>query len=273
MADKKEKKLGKSELMDEFEVLYLKNHGGTFNGCLETLGISIESYLKGLVRDRIPLPIIFDQRTSVGKCFEFLMGRRKPFYVIGANGQETRQKYGPFPPLFTQEANDLIEDWLETRNFHVHEASLYSMMARFKNIAIPIGPNHVLIFNPGLEGQPQRKLRIDEVGDILSDPYQLLLRQKKEENSFDMVICEFHHADLILEVLTKNEFEGEHTSAEWHFGTHALVLYYGTQIYYVCISQSTRKKLRDCFADPANSKWKTHYFRFKAESIFSRMTQ
>ena len=148
--------------MADFEVLYFQNHGGTFNGCLETLGISIESFLKGRVRDSIPRPVIFDHRTSVGKCFEYLMKRRKPFFVVGEDGNEKREIFEREQALFTQEANDLIEAWLDTRNFHVHTESLYSMMTTFSDISIPIGMQHLLVFNPGLANPERQKLRIDE---------------------------------------------------------------------------------------------------------------
>ena len=267
MADKIDKK----SLMADFEVLYIQNHGGTFNGCLETLGISIESFLKTRVRDALQAPVVFDYRTSVGKCFEFLMGRRKPFYLLDNTGQETKEIRQLQQALFTDEANDLIEAWLDARNVHTHEGPLYPMMASFKNILIPSGDNHVLIFNPG--NPPQHILRIDERGDLVPDNYQLVLRSKKASDNVDMLTCEHYHADLIFEVLTKKVFEDEKPNAPWHSGEHALVITYGVRTFYVCFSRATYKKLKASFGYAPKTNWKTHYFRFKAESIFAHMTR
>lgn len=260
--------LNRQDIMDEFHVLYDKNHGGTFNGCLETLHISLEEFLKDKVRELIPT-IQLDYRTSLGKCFRFLKGDNEKFFVKVA-GQE-RYDWFQHPSIFTRDGERFIYDLLDERNRHVHVESSYPVLANFADIKIPMGTHYCLIFNPTATIE---RMVFDETNTLDSTQFKITIRSvaANTTNAFDMSVCDQYWADLILECLTKKEFEAENPD-EPDFGTHthALVIYYGKQKFFVYFRRTTYVKLRSCFNYEAASKWKTHYFRFTAPSILSRL--
>jgi hypothetical protein len=125
--------------------------------------------------------------------------------------------------MFTTAAYHFLYDLIEGRNYHTHMANTYDVFCNFRNITIPVGNSHNLIFNPLQKG----RMVID-----LNNNYDIskvsLAFCTDRLATFDMQICEQYTADLILEVLTKREFEEENPN-EPDFGTctHALIVYYG----------------------------------------------
>ena len=70
--------------MAKFEVLYAERHGGTFNGCLETLHLSLENFIKDKIREFVGPALDPDHRVPLGACFAFLCGQSKNFPIIRA---------------------------------------------------------------------------------------------------------------------------------------------------------------------------------------------
>ena len=187
-----------STVMETFDVLYDKNHGGTFNGCLETLYLSLERFIKELVLSEIP-NIVFDKPPypTTGKLFSYLKGSEEKFHVFD-NG---RVRYNFFlrngGSIFLRDAQQLLYNLIDSRNEHVHSVNQYSLFYEFQNIAIPIGSEYSLIFNPT---QPNHtsKMLIDETCVYNVSQFQIIIQKQQNDPSMDL--CEQYHADLILEV-------------------------------------------------------------------------
>lgn len=105
----------------------------------------------------------------------------------------------------------------------------------------------------------------------------LICRKRREDDQLDMEECSNVHADLTLEVLTRKMFRNEFrddgvTWPENDNATHALVIYYGCRTHYAFIGQTECTWLRNAFGSYVKyDTWKTHYFRFKAESLYNRL--
>lgn len=112
----------------------------------------------------------------------------------------------------------------------------------------------------------------DQCGFVDASQFTMVFRRMDPTTVLDMQECEQYYADLILECLTKKQFETEYPG-EPQFGgnTHALVICYGTGKFFVYFRRPTYEMLRAYFNYPAGSPWKTHYFRFTAKSILTRL--
>jgi len=91
--------LSRADLMQTFAVLYQENHGGTFNGVLETIHLSLEEFLKDKLRELIP-NVVLDHRTQAGYIVSFLRGQSKDFYVLGAHALSLSLSLSPPPLLY-----------------------------------------------------------------------------------------------------------------------------------------------------------------------------
>lgn len=76
--------LTQNAIVQEFSVLYKQNHGGTFNGVLETLNKSLEDWVNQRIRAVIP-NVILDFRTNMNTKIQFLRGEEMRFWVNGAH--------------------------------------------------------------------------------------------------------------------------------------------------------------------------------------------
>ncbi len=72
--------LSQDQLLEQFSVLYLENHGGTFNGCLDSIHLSLEQFINLQVKQLVTTAI-FDYRTSMNVKFTFLRGQAKRLWV------------------------------------------------------------------------------------------------------------------------------------------------------------------------------------------------
>ena len=263
------------------------NHGGTFNGCLETIHRSLEDFVKEKVQQLIPA-VRLDHRTPLGKCLAFLQGNAKRFIVVcalnfshvdmilpGPDGTEHEErKDPPTGGIFTREGSNFMDDLIDERNTHTHVTSSYPMIAAFRLIKIAIGTTHVLVFNP-TSTTPTLIIEQDVVR--LRDEINLMhLRALLNNDTIDMESCLQYDADLILECLTKKDFIGDATEENLNippFGTatHALVIYYGLKKFFVYIRRTEYNLLHSYFGYESGDRWRTHYFKFRAQSLLSRL--
>lgn len=246
--------LNQSDIIDEFNVLHDQYHAGTFNGCLETLHQSLEHFIKSKVQQCIP-GVVLDYRTMLSKCFRFLAGEREKFFV-NAGLAETYQFYQR-ASIFTQQAYDFLYETIQQRNDHTHQTSMYPVLRAFQNLLIPLGPSHVLVFNPNNVQNQIFLVRVKLVADVT-----------------DMEICDASQADLIFECLTKKEFQNdrpENANLDLGPATHAIVVYYGKDYFFAFIRKPTYNSLRGYFSYESRAKWKTHYFRFSTGPLMRRL--
>jgi hypothetical protein len=53
--------------------------------------------------------------------------------------------------------------------------------------------------------------------------------------------------------------------------THAFVVFYGKGKFFVYFKRSLYELLHNYFGYSSGDRWKTHYFRFRAEAIMDRL--
>lgn len=127
----------------------------------------------------------------------------------------------------------------------------------------------MLVFNPG--DKHTQSLCIDEANPpvIRDNVYNIAVRRSLPTDRIDMVLCEQNYSDLILECLTKKQFEDEYE--EQCSGTHSLVVVYGTKKFFVHFKRPAYEKLHGFFGYAAGDRWKTHYFKFCVPRLMERL--
>ena len=106
-------------IMEEFQVFCDENYGGTFNGCPETLHLSLEQFIKTRVRTAIP-NVILDHRTPLVHCFSYLRGNDERFFYRNAAGEE-KNKYIRLPAsIFSHYGSQFLNDLIQDPNYQVH---------------------------------------------------------------------------------------------------------------------------------------------------------
>jgi hypothetical protein len=221
------------DILSQFDVLYDANYAGTFNGCLESIHQSLETYIKDLVKREDPT-IVLDHRTGLSRLLRYLNGNREKFHLT--NGQYEWKK---IPSVWTPSGYDLLYDLVESRNGHVHVKSSYDCFYKFHNITIPVGATYYIIFNPRRELKHSMIIDVDNIADVSN--YHMTLRSDVPA-SYDLQPCEQYTADLILECLTKKEFQEENPDEpDFDKNTHALIIYYGRSKYFVYFTRTTYK--------------------------------
>jgi hypothetical protein len=199
-------------------------------------------------------------------------------YVINqcyndSDGAMPEQQWFQIPYLngiFTTDGAEFIQTLKDGRNGHFHNESLYTILANFQAIKLTIGSNHVLVFNPT---QPNSMI-IDPnpTPKVQDNARQIVIRSKLPADHIDMVECEQNYTDLLVECLTKNQFEEEYgTKHAFKDNTHAFVICYGKKKFLVYFGRKIYELLHGYFGYCNGARWKTHYFRFKVESVLTRL--
>ena len=254
--------------MDErFAVLVEQNHAGTFNGCLETIGKSLEQFVTGVLVEHYPT-VVLDHRTMLGKRFGVLRGNTEKL-IFFEHGKES-PRFVTIPSVFTEKAERLLYELIEARNFHVHTESLYPLVAEFTKIVIPVGQEYELIFNPTCE---RRELCFDDDHTRDIGSFMALFRPRSTLE-LDVDVCEHGILDLTLECLTRKQFTAEFPDHVWQSekASHALVIYYGRELCIVEHDRRTYTRMKKMFDyDLAGAQWKTHYFRFLTPRLTRRL--
>lgn len=161
---------------------------------------------------------------------------------------------------------------IDTRNKHTNTISQYPILAIFQKIKISVGANHVLVFNPTID--TKNELYIDELESpiIKDNVFQMIMRLRQTTDEIDMDECERQYADLFLECLTKKRYMEEYPEApDIASSTRVIIIFYGTRKFFIPVTNTTCKRLRTIFGYKGGTRWKTHSFKFRVQSVLSRL--
>eukprot|EP00039_Didymoeca_costata_P018884 m.335378 g.335378 ORF g.335378 m.335378 type:complete len:303 (-) comp17581_c0_seq1:175-1083(-) len=258
----------------QLAVMYMNAHAGTFNGCMETLAVSLEQFLKDQVKVRFP-NVVIDHRTSLATLVNILSGATGKLYF---QDRPTEYVYCD-PRALSRPAEIFIRKYKDCRNDHFHLTdNKNDFIASFEAIHVPLGANHCLVFSPK---SSVATFKFDYEGTFIDgrhDGFRGIFRAKRDGDSFDVTDSEHCYADLTLKVLTKRAFNQDEEMKNGpkfpaaKIKTHALIVYYGCERHYAFIGRKEFSWLRTAFGVyRANDTWKTHYFRFVPEGLWRRL--
>jgi len=139
------------------------------------------------------------------------------------------------------------------RNTHLHENSLYSIIANFSKIKILINNNYQMIFNPTKQEMSfafdfRNKYALDSCTIIFQQlngqPDLISSNELVNDLKFDMIGCEFGIADLITECRTIKSIQEEFPNQQFKGADHFFIIYYGKQRYIFPLSKNQVQHLK-----------------------------
>lgn len=275
--------------MERLDVAMLANNAGTFRGCVESLNNSFLDFINEHISNIVPGIVLAD--LPLHTKLSFLRGLAQTFFIKRENGTVRVDCTPPLGGIFSPQAGLLLSNAAELRSRNLFDGEdLYPLVAGFSRIKLRLGSSHILVFNPSslvssllvdkglatVDGL-LHPLFADDAALIVVKPNLLPPDTTAANDNCDMDLCDANTADLIIECLTKRQFNKEHDDGVDRFvgshanKTHAFVLYYGRSKYIVLLDKKHDNLMRTYFACAPGEEWRTNYFRFRARSVMNRL--